>query len=113
MVITVEKNQVMALPRQLKGTWSVEPGVFYTPNIPNIFMNPASALHELHKKYILWRQSSPEEKDPIGQLTEVMQSRFPGPYVVEEFYNAGLGRFDLRLRFADPKQETMWRIKYG
>lgn len=40
-----------------------------------------------------------------------MQQQWPGPYIVEEFYNARLQGFDARLKFEDPKQETMWKIR--
>jgi hypothetical protein len=74
---------------------------------------PTGYLTELHKKYILWRAAYPDERDHTQQVTDMMQDRFPGPYVVEEFYNIARGCFDLRLKFEDPKQETMWRIKYS
>ena len=115
MVITIEKTTVIAQPRQLRGNWSVEPSVFYTPYIPAIFMKqtPAELLHNLHKKYVLWRQSSPDQLNPLEQVVEVMQERFPGPYSIVEAYNPKRGCFELQTRFSDPKQETLWRIKYS
>lgn len=50
-------------------------------------------------------------EDRIATIQAEMQERFPGKYVVENFYNNKKMRFDLRLRFDDPKQETMWKIK--
>ena len=47
-----------------------------------------------------------------GGIEAFMQDFFPGPYSVEEYYDAKLGRFNYRLKFEDPKQETIWRIKY-
>lgn len=47
-----------------------------------------------------------------GGIEAFMQDFFPGPYSVEEYYDANLGRFNYRLKFEDPKQETMWRMKY-
>ena len=42
-----------------------------------------------------------------------MQARFPGKYQVVSFYNTKKMRFDMRLSFDDPKQETMWKIKHS
>lgn len=86
-------------------------GSFYAPYVPSK-MSPASALHEMHKKYVLWRASFSEETDHMQQVTEVMQKHFPGPYVIEEHYNSTRGCFELRFVFKDPKQETMWKLKY-
>ena len=115
MVITIEKTTVIAQPRQLRGNWSVEPGVFYTPYTPAIFMKqtPASVLHALHTKYVLWKASFPKQTNQIEQVTEVMQEQFPGPYTIVEAYNPQRGCFELQTRFSDPKQETLWRIKYS
>lgn len=44
-------------------------------------------------------------------ITEKMQELYPGPYVVEEFYNAKLQRFDVHLKFNSEQEELMWKIK--
>lgn len=48
----------------------------------------------------------------IEGVEAFMQDFAPGPYTIEEYYDAKLGRFNYRLKFEDPKQETIWRIKY-
>ena len=49
----------------------------------------------------------------LKNANAMMQSLYPGPYIVEEYYNSKLKHFDLKLTFADPKEETMWLLKYG
>jgi hypothetical protein len=41
-----------------------------------------------------------------------MQNRWPGNYIVEEFYNPKLVRFDFRLKFNSPKDETWFRLQW-
>lgn len=48
----------------------------------------------------------------IERVETSMQEFFPGPYTIEEYYDANLGRFNYRLKFEDPKQELLWKIKY-
>jgi len=48
----------------------------------------------------------------IEGVESFMQDFFPGPYTVEEYYNSELNKFDYRLKFEDPKQELLWKIKY-
>ena len=60
---------------------------------------------------------TPEQKlHPEMTLEECatadFQKRWPGPYVVEEYYNVDKGRFDLRLKFDDPAQEAWWLLKW-
>ena len=53
------------------------------------------------------------EKDIIANAEHYMQKKYPGPYRVESYYNADKMKYDLRLRFDDPKQETMWLIRWS
>ena len=60
----------------------------------------------------------PEMKlDPTKTILDIalssFQKRWPGDYFIEEFYNAKKGRWDLRLKFNDPKEETMWLLKWS
>lgn len=57
----------------------------------------------------LYFRMSGEDKE--REATESMQQSHPGPYVVEEFYNPKVMRFDFKLKFEDKKQELMWLIK--
>lgn len=51
------------------------------------------------------------EADIIDNAQKYMQLRYPGPYRVESYYNSEKMKFDLRLAFDDPREETLWRLK--
>ena len=49
-------------------------------------------------------------------INQEMQSHWPGPYRIERCQSryAGTGwRIDYEIKFADPKEETMFRLKFG
>ena len=70
-------------------------------------------LDQLHTEFDLWTSAQGADlHNKMEQFTQIMQERFPGPYVVEEFFNAPKGRFDYRLKFESEKQELMWKIKF-
>lgn len=52
-------------------------------------------------------------EDIVANTQKYMQIRYPGPYTVEQFYNADKMKWDVRLRFADPQEETMWILKWS
>ena len=52
------------------------------------------------------------EADIVANAEKWMQKKYPGKYTVEQFYNADKMKWDLRLRFDDPKEETMWLLKW-
>lgn len=60
---------------------------------------------------ILYLRSSADSTDRIADITARMKQQWPGEYIVEEFYNVKLMRFDLRLKFEDPKKEMLWKIR--
>lgn len=51
------------------------------------------------------------EADIVSNAEKHMQKRYPGPYRVEQYYNSEKMKWDLRLKFADPQEETMWLLK--
>lgn len=51
------------------------------------------------------------EEDIISNAQKWMQIKYPGNYTVEQFYNPKRMKIDLRLRFDDPKEETIWLLK--
>ena len=57
------------------------------------------------------RSKTLTEKDIIVNAEHYMQKKYPGNYVVESYYNANKMKYDLRLRFEDPKEELMWMMK--
>ena len=59
------------------------------------------------------RSKTITETDIVANAQKYMQKKYPGKYVVEQFYNAESGRFDLRLKFDDPKEETFWLLRWS
>ena len=59
------------------------------------------------------RSKTLTEKDIIVNAEHYMQKKFPGNYVVESYYNADKMKWDLRLRFDDPREETMWLLRWS
>lgn len=49
----------------------------------------------------------------IEEVETAMQLSFPGPYVIEEYFDTKSMSFNYRPKFEDTKQETLWRIKWG
>ena len=52
------------------------------------------------------------ERDIVENAQKYMQIRYPGNYTVEQYYNVDKMRWDLRLRFEDPKEETLWLLRW-
>ncbi len=59
------------------------------------------------------RSKTLTEKDIIANAEHYMQKKYPGPYRVESYYNADKMKYDLRLKFDDLKQETMWLLRWS
>ena len=53
------------------------------------------------------------EADIVDNAQKYMQTKYPGPYTVEQYYNADKMKWDLRLRFADPREETLWLLRWA
>jgi hypothetical protein len=53
-----------------------------------------------------------DPKEILERANIRMQKKYPGPYIVEEFFNGTTLKFDLRLKFDDHKEHTMWLLKY-
>ena len=59
------------------------------------------------------RSQTVTEEDIVANAEKYMQIKYPGPYRVEQFYNANKMKWDLRLKFEDPKEETMWLLRWS
>ena len=53
------------------------------------------------------------EADIVANAYKWMQMKYPGNYRVEQFYNADKMKWDLRLRFEDAQEETMWLLRWA
>lgn len=51
------------------------------------------------------------EADIIENAQKYMQIKYPGPYCVEQYYNSDKMKWDLRLRFDNLQEETMWLLR--
>lgn len=58
------------------------------------------------------RTKSFTEKDIVANAQRYMQKKYPGNYQVEQYYNADKMKWDLRLKFDSPKDETFFKVKY-
>lgn len=52
------------------------------------------------------------QEDILANAQKYMQEKYPGNYQVEEYYNADKMKWELRLRFEDPREETMWLLRW-
>lgn len=59
------------------------------------------------------RSQTVTEADIIARAEKYMQIKYPGKYIVEQFYNTKKMKIDLRLKFEDPKEETFWLLKWS
>lgn len=59
------------------------------------------------------RSETVTEADIVARAEKYMQIHYPGPYRVEEYYNADKMKWDLRLKFDDPAEETLWLLKWS
>lgn len=53
------------------------------------------------------------EADIVENAQKYMMLKYPGNYQVEPYYSPDKMKWDLRLKFANPKEETLWLIKYS
>ena len=53
------------------------------------------------------------EEDIVDNAQKYMQIKYPGNYKVESYYNSDKMKWDLRLKFDDPKDKTMWLLKWS
>lgn len=116
--VTIEKTKIAAETRTIKDNWTIEHGIFHAPYMPIAMMTPKDLLRHLHNQKLQYRtygKETLEKTDPdeevMKTIQEVMQANYPGPYIVEEFYDAKRMCFALRLKFNSPQEETMWTIK--
>lgn len=59
------------------------------------------------------RSETITEADIVARAEKYMKIKYPGNYTVEQYYNKEKMKWDLRLKFDDPKHETMWLIKWS
>ena len=53
------------------------------------------------------------EADIVANAYVYMEKKYPGNYRVESYYNADKMKWDLRLKFDDPREETVWLLRWS
>ena len=98
-----------------KGISTSSAGAFYAPNIPELEDTWQSYLRRLGNGLngVTERSQTVTEADIIYRAEKYMQIKYPGKYIVEQFYNTEKMKMDLRLKFEDPKEETFWLLKWS
>lgn len=100
----------------LKGVTVADKGAFYAPNIPTkVPQTWQSYLRRLGNGIngVSDRSENVTDADIVARAEKYMQIKYPGPYRVEQYYNSDKMKWDLRLKFANPKEETFWLLKYS
>lgn len=97
-----------------KGKVAMSAGTYYAPYIP-VSMTWQSYLRRLSNGIngVSDRSKVLTAEDIIARAEKYMQIRYPGPYTVEQFYNAEKMKWDVRLKFNDPKEELFWLLKWS
>ena len=103
----------------MKGKVTLDSGYFYAPYIPKGIqpMNWREHL-EYYSLCSFDNTTLPQmklnpEKTILDIAQEFFQKKWPGNYLIEEFYNSKKGRFDLRLKFSDPQEEIVWLLRWS
>lgn len=99
-----------------KGKVAMAAGSFYAPNPPRLAPDTWQVyLRRLGNGIngVSERSKTLTEKDIIANAEHYMQKKYPGPYCVESYYNADKMKWDLRLKFDDPREETIWLLRWS
>ena len=94
---------------------TADAGMFYAPHIPEFLVNWRAALDHYNRQHTFAHQIQTLNpgKTLVECATEFMQRRWPGAYVIEEYYDTTRGYFALRLKFQDPREETIWLLRWS
>jgi hypothetical protein len=63
-------------------------------------------------KYLISGTAANANQDIISDCMDQMQVLFPGNYTLV-WHQPAPNEYHLTVHFADPKHETMWRMKYA
>lgn len=72
-----------------------------------------SDLKSLSERYNSWMTIQEKSGDGLADATELMQDKYPGPYRLVEYYDNDQGVRSLKLHFDDPKEETLWLLRWS
>lgn len=117
--IHLKNHKPVLVAPLLKGTTLTDLGAFYAPYIP-VGIRPMTWQEHLdyYSLRLFDNTTLPQmklnpEKTILDIAQEFFQKKWPGNYIIQEFYNPKRGRIDLRLKFVDPKEETLWLLRWS
>lgn len=105
----------------IKSKTTADNGFFFAPYVPYVPRQIAPDMnwqdYLRYYQHQLWLNvPTPTQKlhssKPLTDIaTEDLQRRWPGNYIVEEYYDSINQKFSLRLKFGNPTDETFWLLK--
>ena len=98
-----------------KGKVEMSAGLYHAPNIPPTPTTWQSYLRRLGNGIngVSARSQTVTEGDIVARAEKYMQIHYPGPYRVEQYYNPEKMKWDLRLQFDDPREQTFWLLRWS
>lgn len=93
-----------------KGSTIIGNGVFYAPYIPESLtaMSYSDTLYNIKYRHSILKKY----EDLEIYATAEMQSKFPGNYRIEEYYDSEFNSFKLRMAFDSEADEIDFSLKY-
>lgn len=97
-----------------KGVVYAQSGHVYCPYNPFEPKSWRDTLRELELKFASWLDIGYGSRESgLIDVNEMMRTRYPGNYTVVEAYDPSRGVFGFKLVFDDPREETMWLLRWS
>ena len=71
-------------------------------------------LYSLNQKFNSWVSTTfvKDKVEGLSDALDLMQQQYPGNYTLVEVYNSTRGAFELAVKFENPKEEMLWKMKW-
>jgi hypothetical protein len=93
---------------------NTDSGFFYAPYNPFRPVTWQKKLMELELKFASWLKIGNVSREcGLVDVNEMMQAWYPGPYRVVEKYLPDRMVFGFVLEFNDPKEKTVWLLRWS
>lgn len=102
-----------------KGASYVDSASFFCPYVPLQFFEAPnkpkwqSLLEQIHSDYSFGRIVGDTSTDSLMKATARMQEKYPGDYIIEEYYDTDTMKFAYKLEFNSPEDQTVFILKYA
>ena len=97
-----------------KGKVHIHPGYVSAPYNPFQIKNWQETLRELELRWAGWLEiGNTSREQGLVDVNRMMKEFYPGNYTVVEAYIPKRGVFGFRLVFEDPREETMWMLRWS